>query len=73
MEKFLFLVEKIAFLCRKVIFNVFGWSEWNLEDVNSACRIGNCLCLISSFINHSCDSNSYWDFHEGMMTLSTVW
>lgn len=71
--EFYHLVENVSFLIRKMIYNVFGWSKvWSNSQSFESKVIANCVCLASSFINHSCEANAYWDFDDGVLTLATM-
>lgn len=68
-----FLLDFIDMLIvdiRRIIFNVFGWHEYN-KDWSLRGHIANCQCLVGSLINHSCVPNTNWEFVNGQIKFTT--
>lgn len=72
LNDFVLLTQRVAILMRKLRYNAFGWTEMDARDMNKNHLIANCVCLVSSFINHSCDSNAYWEICNGTIVLSAL-
>lgn len=56
-----------AMICtdiRRVIYNVFGWTDWDLDTY-----IANCQCLVGSLVNHSCAPNTRWQWKDGVISF----
>lgn len=72
LNDFFGVVQNVALLMRKLLYNAFACTEIDSEDMNTNHMVANCLCLVSSFINHSCDSNCYWDIDQAVIAISAV-
>lgn len=69
-EFFLDFIDMIIVDTRRIIFNVFGWQEYN-QDWSLKGQIANCQCLVGSLINHSCVPNTNWEFQNGEIRFTT--
>ena len=69
-EFMLNFIDMVVVGIRRIIFNVFGWHEYN-EDWSLRGHIANCQCLIGSLVNHSCVPNTNWEFKNGQISLTT--
>jgi len=52
---------------RRIIYNVFGWTDWDTDEY-----VANCQCCVGSLINHSCVANVQWCWKDGVITFSTT-
>lgn len=62
------LIESCLLGIRRVLINSFRWSEQGEGDKK---YMATCLCLMSSLLNHKCESNCEWVFEDGAITLTT--
>ena len=69
-EFMLSFIDMIIVDTRRIIFNVFGWHEYN-EDWTLRGHVANCQCLVGSLINHSCVPNTNWEFNNGQIRFVT--
>lgn len=69
-EFLLQFVDSIMVHIRRIIFNVFGWHEYN-ADWTVRGHVANCQCLVGSLINHSCVPNTSWDWRDGIISFTT--
>lgn len=63
-------IDMVVVDTRRIIFNVFGWHEYN-EDWTLRGHVANCQCLVGSLINHSCVPNTNWEFENGQIKFIT--
>lgn len=66
----LHFVDMIMVDIRRIIFNVFGWHEYN-HDWSVRGHVANCQCLVGSLINHSCVPNTTWEWNDGIIRFTT--
>lgn len=69
-SQFLSYIDMLIVDTRRIIFNVFGWHEYN-DDWSLRAHIANCQCLVGSLINHSCVPNTNWEFTNGVIRFTT--
>ncbi|KPM06989.1 SET domain-containing protein [Sarcoptes scabiei] len=67
---FLDFIAMIVVDIRRIVFNVFGWHEYN-QDWSLRGHVANCQCLVGSLINHSCVPNTNWEFQDGWIRFIT--
>lgn len=63
-----FFVQFAALLVvdiRRIVFNVSGWTDWNIDKY-----VTNCQCLVGSLINHSCVPNTRWEWSDGVICFT---
>lgn len=65
------LIVMVIIDIRRIIFNVFGWHEYDPEDWSVRGHVANCQCLVGSLINHSCVANTSWEWKDGRIYFTT--
>ena len=66
---FFAVAQNVAIFMRKLIFNAFGWTELDANDLNKNHLIGTCVCLVPSLINHQCNSTAFWEISNGAVIV----
>lgn len=67
-----FLIQNLVEQIRILTFITFGLCEPSVDLFsNKTIVAGDCLCLLGSLINHSCQPNAYWDIDDGFITITT--
>lgn len=67
-KKFTKFVAFIIKMFRKTLTNSFAWTQMTSAGQH---RVGSCLAVYSSLINHSCLPNSFWQFIEDKILFRT--
>lgn len=69
------LTECIATAMMRTSTNGFCWSNTSQltdETNNELTRVASCLCLVASFVNHSCSPNVIWKFDENGIEMKML-
>jgi hypothetical protein len=73
-ESFVNFTDIILLNVRRILTNVFGWFQNSNQSPNNESQdrnhVANCLCVVASFINHSCFPNTYWQFIDGKIVYT---
>ncbi|KPM06712.1 SET and MYND domain-containing protein 4-like protein [Sarcoptes scabiei] len=56
----------------RICTNGFCWSRKSEDNPNELTRVASCICLVSSFFNHSCNPNVAWSVDENGITLRAL-
>ena len=73
-EFLLKLITTIGADILRVVYNVFGWNEYEQKDSQDwhiKSHVANCQCLIGSLMNHSCVPNVNWEWKNGEIWFTT--
>ena len=65
-DRFRHFAELVIIGMRRIVFNVFGWHEFEHTSSNRN-YVANCQCLVGSLINHSCVPNTTWEWRDGII------
>ncbi|XP_054164728.1 SET and MYND domain-containing protein 4-like [Oppia nitens] len=66
------LASTLDILNYKICVNAFGmYEKMNDKQIFRGNHIGNGICFMTSFFNHSCDANAFWQFNGRYITVAT--
>lgn len=71
-DVFVKLVEIVLLGIRKFETNLFNWQQCAGDRKSCGAALGTCQVLVGTLINHSCDPNVSWSFHNGCLVYITT-
>lgn len=71
-KRLAYLAEQITRIMLRICTNGFCWSRKSEDNPNELTRVASCICLVSSFFNHSCNPNVAWSVDENGITLRAL-
>lgn len=66
------LLPKVVRLIWKAQLNTFACMDTSARNILQEYSVGSAIFIVSSFFNHDCDANTFWNVYQGVITINTV-